>query len=171
MSVSLPSVRTWPKNNSLAEVMPASVKPTKRSAAEPRRMTPPCVAIGTFIVPLPQIHDGERLAHLAEHITTIAPVSQSELAKSIIAPALHGSVVQHGARVIGTGTDFNGLAPKIDGGKPVAHFVGLVAASPYISEAKLAVVVLAPALHAAIIEYCTAVVVAGSDAHRFTPGP
>src|SRR6266699_1652049 len=170
MSVSLPSVRTWPKNNSLAEVMPASVKPTKRSAAEPsmvtsRRMTPPCIAIGTFIVPLPQIHCGERFAHLAEHITTITPVSQSELAELIGPPTLHRSVVQHRARIMGARTDFDSFAPETDGGKPVTHLVGLVAAGPDVSEAKLAVVVLAPALHTAVIEYCTAVAVAGSDAH------
>src|SRR6266566_3484849 len=131
MSVSLPSVRTWPKNNSLAEVMPASVKPTKRSAAEPsmvtsRRMTPPCIAIGTFIVPLPQIHCGERFAHLAEHITPITPVSQSKLAEVVLAPALHTAVIEYCTAVAVAGSDAHCFAPgsEINSGKIGSHLFG-----------------------------------------------
>ena len=44
------------------------------------------------------------------------------------------------------------IPENIDGGQPVAHFVGVVAAIGHIAETELAAVVEPPALDGAIVE-------------------
>jgi hypothetical protein len=115
-----------------------------------------------------QGNGGEGVAHLAGVVAAMVDVADAEGAHSVVAPALHSAVVEEGAGVGAAGGDGGGGAAGAEGdrGEGVAHLAGTVSAIGGVADPELADVVLAPALHSAVVEERAGVRSAGSDGGR-----
>ena len=85
-------------------------------------------------------------------------VSVAELARTVVAPALHGAIVEYYAGVVMARGDCGcgASGAEVDG---VAGCVGV----GVVTQTELTPIVISPALHGAIVEYCARVRCAGGD--------
>ncbi len=113
-------------------------------------------------------HDWRQGRHLAGFVAAGERVALTQLAVGVLAPALHGAVVEDGARVHGTGGDRRRCVPpaQVHRRQLNAHLVGLVTTVLRVADAQLPVGVVAPALHTAVAQAGAGVRGAGRDGRR-----
>src|SRR5262249_42554667 len=102
----------------------------------------------------PEIHIGERIAHLVGIIASRLVRAETERTARSLAPTLHLVVVEEHARMLVAGRDRLGGAscPEIDVGKSIAHLAWLRAVGLVVAETERAFEVTAPALDPAVVE-------------------
>ena len=102
-----------------------------------------------------EIEIGEGAVHLRGLSAAVGGVALAEVAVAVVAPALHRAVVEQGAAEVSADLHIGGgvAGAQIGVGEVVAHLVGAVAALGGVALAELAIAVVAPALHLAIIKH------------------